>query len=136
MAKLLCNCGHIIRDQTDYLPYKATFIPDEDNEVAVSETVKRIAQFIQAIESGQKEAYFQGHYGEIRKYEDDMSLLWDLISYLDVFSRLIYECENCGRLWIQKHKELDHNIYSSYLPEMDIRGVLKSQREQRDCHEG
>jgi hypothetical protein len=30
MSKLRCTCGHVIRDQTDNLPYKAYFVPDED----------------------------------------------------------------------------------------------------------
>ncbi len=32
MSKLRCLCGHVIVDQTDYLPYKAYFIADEDEE--------------------------------------------------------------------------------------------------------
>ncbi len=39
MAQFECLCGHIIRDQTDVLPYKGTFLPDEDDEVSFTETV-------------------------------------------------------------------------------------------------
>ena len=28
--KFNCDCGYTIRYQTDYLPYKANFIPDQD----------------------------------------------------------------------------------------------------------
>ena len=29
MSKMGCACGHVIRDQTDDLPYKATVLPDQ-----------------------------------------------------------------------------------------------------------
>ena len=32
MSKFLCICGHIIVDQTDYMPYKGTILKDEDKE--------------------------------------------------------------------------------------------------------
>src|SRR5450631_1728435 len=129
MAKFECFCGHIIRDQTDGLPYKGTFIPDEDDEVSFTETINRIAEFMQAKELGRRDAFIQKTFGEADPRDlDDLSILWDLVSYLDIFRRFIFECENCGRVWIQKHKEFDQNIYASYWPESDVRGVLKSQR--------
>jgi hypothetical protein len=30
MAKHLCECGHVISDSTDDIPYKARFIADQD----------------------------------------------------------------------------------------------------------
>ncbi|WP_241775545.1 hypothetical protein [Acinetobacter venetianus] len=30
MSKLGCVCGHVIVDQTNYIPYKASFITDVD----------------------------------------------------------------------------------------------------------
>lgn len=30
MSKLGCVCGHVIVDQTDQIPYKASFITDVD----------------------------------------------------------------------------------------------------------
>lgn len=30
MSKFQCSCGHIIRDNTDYLSYKAYYISDQD----------------------------------------------------------------------------------------------------------
>jgi hypothetical protein len=129
MAKFECSCGHIIRDQTDALPYKGMFIPDEDDEVSFTETINRIAEFIQAKELGRRDAFLQKIFGEAYPHDlDDLSILGDLISYMDTFRRFLFECENCGRVWIQKHSELDQNIYASYWPESDVRGVLKSQR--------
>jgi hypothetical protein len=100
-----------------------------DDEVSFTETINQIAEFIQAKELGRRDAFLQKIFGEAYPRDlDDLSILWDLVSSLDTFRRVIFECENCGRVWIQKHRELDHNIYASYWPESDVRGVLKSQR--------
>lgn len=40
MSKLGCTCGHIIRDQTDRLPYKARFLRDYDTD-AVYEAIEK-----------------------------------------------------------------------------------------------
>jgi hypothetical protein len=99
MAKFECSCGYIIRDQTDALPYKGTFIPDEDDEVSFTGTIHRIAEFIQAKELGRRDVFLQKIFGEAYPRDlDDLSILWDLVSSLDTFRRVIFECENCGRV--------------------------------------
>jgi hypothetical protein len=129
MAKFMCSCGHIIRDQSDRLPYKAMFIPDEDDEACFDGLANQVVEFIQARERGQQDAFISKYFGEeFPRDEDEFAIVGYLVSYPVAFGRHIYECENCGRVWIQKHAELDHNLYASYLPEGDIRGVLKSQR--------
>lgn len=30
MSSIRCECGHLIRDNSTHLPYKASFLPDED----------------------------------------------------------------------------------------------------------
>jgi hypothetical protein len=37
--------------------------------------------------------------------------------------RTVYECENCGRLWIQAMPHT--NTWVSYLPESATRGILR-----------
>ena len=48
MSKLGCICGHVIRDQTDFIPYKARFIRDQDSEEYYTFT-SDIEAFIEAI---------------------------------------------------------------------------------------
>lgn len=32
MSKITCKCGHLINDQTDFIPYKGYVVPDMDCE--------------------------------------------------------------------------------------------------------
>lgn len=133
MAKSMCPCGHIVRDQTDALPYKAMFLPDEDQEAVFEAVIDRLEAFMTARETGKQEEFLRTYLGEAYPKElDTKSILNDLLVAVILAARKIYECENCGRVWIQKHAELDHNIYGSCLPEGAIRGVLKSQRKEED----
>ena len=77
MTQFGCICGHQLSDITDFLPYKAHLIPDED---------------------------------------------WDTDQDVDSHdaARTVYECENCGRLWIQAAPK-----WVSYLPESAVRGILR-----------
>lgn len=45
MSKLGCTCGHVIRDNTDYLPHKASFIPDKLDYQMLDEIKKRIENY-------------------------------------------------------------------------------------------
>ena len=46
MSKLGCICGHVIRDQTDYIPYKASFIPDKLDYQLLDEIQKIIENYL------------------------------------------------------------------------------------------
>ena len=65
MSKLGCICGHVIRDQTDFIPYKARFIRDQDDE-SYHAYIDDIAAFIDAIKANKRDQwirnYFSGSY--------------------------------------------------------------------------
>ncbi|NNP71708.1 hypothetical protein A7P53_04395 [Acinetobacter defluvii] len=87
MSKLGCTCGHVIRDNTDDLPHKASFIPDKLDYQILDEIQTRIENYKEKLNLGEK------------VYDD---YLFDLISTVDLkFRKDIYECINCGRLWLQ-----------------------------------
>lgn len=130
--KFRCTCGHIIRDQTNSLPYKARFIPDEDEETDFEHIVDELEAFITVKERGKQEEFLRSYFGETYPQDlDTKSIIFDLLTGMMRSARLIYECENCGRVFIQKHNEYDKNVYGTYLPEEDIRGVLRSQRKSQ-----
>jgi len=81
MARLDCACGNTIRDNADFLPYKARLLPDEDTERAVPE------------------------------------------------DRDMFECEECGRLWIQAGPNTTE--FLSYQPESARRGILSHKGASR-----
>jgi len=140
MSKLRCRCGYIIRDQTDFIPYKAMFIPDEDDEACFVGMSDQILDYIKAREQNQQEAFIHKHFGPEATGEDfdEEFIVYTLVSYPHRFGCHMYECENCGRIWIHKHEEYGNSILVSYVPEENVRGVLKSQinsRSDTDNHE-
>ncbi len=132
MSKLKCLCGHIIVDQSFDLPYKAQFFSDEDYAASYEKFIAFCTNFIQAREEGRQEEFIADHFGEGYPTNWDISEIIDLMlgGMRAVFGHTMYECEQCGRLWIQPDPEKDH--YVCYLPETETRGVLRSRRSEKD----
>jgi len=99
MSKLLCDCGHVIVDQTDDLPYKAEFIP---------------AQLEEEIFTALEPAIID---------ENSMESIAGRVSWVYASrSRSMYQCENCGRILLQRGKK---NSFASFVPEdAHGRGIL------------
>lgn len=132
MSKLRCLCGHVIVDQTDYLPYKAYFIADEDEEDFFQSAVSAIAEFVLVREQGKLEEVYGRRFVEV--YSKDSGLkdfLHDTLAAGYVGSgRELYECEQCGRICIQS-RDKDEQFFP-YRPEKDERGMLRSIRKEAE----
>jgi hypothetical protein len=76
-VKFTCNCGAVISDQTDYLPYKAHILSDQDAFDAADIS-----------ESGSP-------------------------AWLVTLTRHLYECNACGRLWLEDANQ----ALLAYVPE-------------------
>ena len=86
--KFACVCGHQVRDQTDYLPYKAEILRDEDGERfwdAVDAAVARCAN---------------NSPGESAEADERYSLMRAWLAY----TVHAYECEACGRLYVERER--------------------------------
>src|SRR5258706_2595135 len=104
VGRLRCLCGHIIYDDVvpaEPLSYKAYFFPEEDEYPAMGSLASEVTELIGARDRGEQEQYVQ-----------ELELLPEKSSLTDVFihvfwyealkrgyARLMYECEECGRLW-------------------------------------
>lgn len=135
MSKLRCLCGHVIIDQTDALPYKAYFIADEDEENFFQSTVSAIEKFVISWKQGKLSELFGDKFvevylkrGEVGDYINDV-----IAGGHSVSSRTIYECEQCGRMWIQSRNK-DEEFFP-YLPEKEERGILRSIRRDRESNQ-
>lgn len=86
--KIGCLCGNVLRDQTDYIPYKAHFVADQDYEDLLVGIEQQLARII--VENlGAPTATNQTHLlGRV---------LWDAMRS---YTRTMYQCSNCGRLCI------------------------------------
>src|SRR5262245_55277075 len=86
--KIGCICGNVLRDQTDYIPYKAHFVADQDYEDLVVGIEQQLARIMME-NLGAPTATNQAHlFGRV---------LWDAMRS---YTRTMYQCSNCGRLCI------------------------------------
>ncbi len=133
MSKLRCLCDHIIVDQSDNLPYKAYFVPDEDIDNDVDLFVAQLTALLTAHERGEPKTSSHGQpENDYPLDEDTQDALYAAIGGMIYRSgRLVYECENCGRVWVQKHEEYDKNVFACYVPEGKERGVFRSQHPRK-----
>lgn len=102
--KFRCECGHIIRDQTDSLPYKCDILPDDRTWDAFQwPIVLAMVDFAKSTASGDREGWFSRHFGpEYPRDLNDESIVSDLISGHMSKLRSMYQCTECGSLFIQK----------------------------------
>lgn len=136
MSKFGCTCGHTIKDQTDCLPYKGYIREDEDVQKPIELLAATVARYVEAREQGQ-EAEFIRQFEIARGEPEDAAqfvvgqlkgkslseIVFELIyPFWNNYDRQIYECEICGRLWVQ----LGDNSYVAYQPETHERHVLWS----------
>lgn len=123
MSRFGCTCGYTIVDITDFLPYKAYFLSDEDTETSMELVVNRLAKFVEAREQGKQDEFL----AELMPYlkSDGMRTLIRNLFSPPTFSmgRGMYECDECGRIWMQAQPHT--NEWVSYLPESDKRGILR-----------
>jgi hypothetical protein len=82
--KIGCMCGNVLRDQTDYIPYKAHFIADQD-----------YYELLNKVEQIQKE----NAVGPAGSHSDD-SFYVALTMALRHYERSLYQCNNCGRIFV------------------------------------
>lgn len=75
--KIKCLCGNVLRDQTDFVPFKARLIPDQDTDDLAGFAEKKIEQ-----------APKHSPAGAI------------VLSAIFQHSRTLYQCRNCGRIYV------------------------------------
>jgi hypothetical protein len=127
-VKFACACGHVIRDQTDSLPYKARLIPDADDEALWDGIEACAARYAAALRDA---SAFAAWRREVYPHRDvpgltPESVLSDCCTGLFVrYSRVVYQCEGCARLWVRTS---DDRSPFGFLPfrseDVDGHGVL------------
>lgn len=80
--KIGCECGSTIVDQTDFLPHKASFIPDQELFAVFDALDQEVVDPLAAGRLNRDEAY------------------WKSRQIINRASRLMYECRSCGCLYI------------------------------------
>ncbi len=103
--KLHCECGNLITDSTDSLPWKANLLPDQEWFAVLDmmdDIIEKVASGGMAAEAGMMA--LRGAHGSA--------------------TRTAWQCAHCGRLMVEDH---DHQIHQ-YVPATggDSREVLRS----------
>lgn len=100
--------------------------PDEGIFDVLDAVTDQVARLIEARDSGKLEQF------ALRWGPPNLgwrSLLHFILSSLPYeFGRLMFECEACGRLWLEADSDKDEWV--SYQPESARRGILKQDRER------
>jgi hypothetical protein len=133
MSKLLCTCGYVIADQTDFLPYKGQILKDEDEESFWSTISKELAALIESIASGKRQEWIDRHFSSgYPKDLDNKAIISDYLTSMQIrYQVTIYECESCGRLWIEEGTQ--RNLFISYSPDDGERHqILASEHRNRN----
>jgi hypothetical protein len=118
MSKLGCECGHVIRDQTDNIPYKGHVLPDVKNNTFFDWLVEETQSYVEAAQAGRVEQWllergYTQDYVNLRLSHGDV--LHDHIhSQFCKLKRDLYECEACGRIYMQT---LEENQFVGYAPD-------------------
>lgn len=120
MGKLSCKCGHVIRDTHYDLPYKGHVRRDQDDEYSFDVITHELALLTEALVSGKRDEWIDRNF--LPAYPRDVSvesLISDYLSGFDErFVLQVFECENCGRLWVQEQPQADS--YFSYSPDSSV----------------
>lgn len=112
MSKLGCICGHVIVDQTDSLPYKAELLRADREEVFYDRVEALFASMRIAMAEGRLSELLHEAYGSWLPVKEDVFFIEKLSSLTGEFFTTMYECEACGRLWVQRPNDPHFISYS------------------------
>jgi len=126
MSKLGCACGHIIRDQTDGLPYKASLLRDTVLTTFFDWLAEETQSYVVATETGAVDAWLSARgygAGYIALNLSHGQILHDHIHTQYILAkRDMYECTNCGRVHVETSQP---NAFVSYSPDnLSKKGLL------------
>ena len=126
MGKLRCRCGHVILDQTDFLPYKAEVFSDQDTARIWDAAADAIVGYFSEPPGTARQRWIEAHLNAVDPAAvDDASVVHQILTRgRSRLGRTMYECSECGRIWLQPRT--GETRWVSYAPEDDPRGVLRS----------
>ena len=128
MGKLGCKCGYVISDNTDYQPHAGSILKDQDEERYFDGASKYIASYLAAVVGCKREDWIRDYFSEGYPLDlEDEMVISDILSiFSSKYWTRIYECSNCGRVWIQEKTQ--SNRFLSFKPDTEKHEtVLKSE---------
>lgn len=114
MSKLGCICGHVIVDQSDSLPYKATFFRGHDDQQLVDQITRDTEDLAIAASADRLVAHIANSYPDGSSITVTDFIADRISSAFAILASDMYECEGCGRIWLQKKGA---NTFVSFRPD-------------------
>lgn len=107
------------------MPYKAEVLKDQDHEAFFSSVAEVLTEYLAGVRSGDL-AEWQSKWPFLRGKADE-TVLWSVLGWFwRKFNVDVYECEKCGRLWVQEGTE--SRRFVPFVPEEPLSGrVLPSE---------
>jgi hypothetical protein len=108
MAKLVCAaCGHVIVDQSDYLPHKAELVKDQDAFDVWMGIADDCADYLRVLRSGSasdRRAWIAQRLPHLTGVDasDDQVIVALVLDRRRRYSVEAFECTQCGRLWVER----------------------------------
>ena len=126
VMRFTCKCGQIIRDNGQFDHIKGHILREQSFRVAYEQPSELIAEFIQAVAAGKREEWIERFYGQPYFDTSDSSVVFDIIDHARFGMALsVYQCEGCGRLWIEREPRQDSGTLRCFKPdETDWKGTL------------
>ena len=117
MGKFGCTCGNVISDVA--IPNEVTgfVLSDKSSDVFYSAISEVVGDFLKNFQSDSIEDWRAKHFNEIYpKDEPPGEMIHDVLTarLMDV-TLAMFECDECGRLWIQESPGV--NKYKAYSPD-------------------
>jgi hypothetical protein len=130
MSKMACPCGNVISDSQYPLPTEGWILREQDQLSFQDAVVQDIESFFAAAFGGRREAWLRDYFSFMYPIDArNVEIVNDIIGvHEDRFVLSIAECEQCGRLHVQREPRI--NSYQSFAPDgQGYTGVLRTRTD-------
>ena len=117
MGTLTCRCGHYIKTANEGTEkYSADFIPEKSWDKLSDEILRNLHALVEAVKQGQTAAQWANLSISDKESEECLLLYYFYQEAFLSFSRSMYQCEVCQRIYLETGKR---NEFRSFAPESD-----------------
>jgi hypothetical protein len=131
MSQMACHCGGTIRNNMYPCPTEGWIVRDQNHEEFNDGMARDVVAFFAAVREGRRVEWIASYFSPQYPTEvSDEGIVSDILGVQEqLFHLSVAECEQCGRLWVQREPGI--NSYRSYAPdEPGYAGVLRSRAVQ------
>jgi hypothetical protein len=117
MGTLTCRCGHYIKTANEGTErYSADFLPEKSWGKLSDEILRNLYAVVEATKQGQTAAQWANVVMSNKEGEEGLLLHYFYQEAFLSFSRSMYQCEVCQRIYLETGKR---NAFRSFAPESD-----------------